>query len=49
MVLVDLIQMHAANLRAQLPLPESDDFADGVLFSWLLACIKDGKVGWNFS
>lgn len=49
MVLVDLNQMHAASLRARWPLPESDDFADNVLFSWFLVCIKGGKVRWNFN
>ena len=48
-MLVDLIQVHAANLRAHWPLPESADFAGGVFFNWFLAGIKGGKVRWNFS
>lgn len=49
MALVDLNQMHAANLRAHWPLPELDDFADDVLFSWFLVCIKGEKARRNFN
>lgn len=48
-MLVDLKQMHAANLRAHWPLPELDDFADSAPFNWFLACIRGGKVRLNLN